>query len=296
MPLTCMDLVDEAGALALVGPDAEVFTIGDAVVAFGPAEPVIIADAVDGVTTSSVWSSREFRLRGPGPARLASRIWDADPRQPMHVFIRLGGECIYLGTARPVRGEQSNDEFMLCVLRLDSQLDQEVLDRVRPPTPPPILPGLEWLDHVNTDRGKALELFVKGWFPATGTEGPATDTQGSLPWALANFYRLAAQRPAVLGRQNRILPGSGLHPDNSAERLVFGVENQGCWTWSIPWQPGATDTDPTVWFEDDHPVPETGTAEWVPPAVPAARGCVLGSGVRVRPDPGVCSGIGLMPA
>ncbi|WP_158791125.1 hypothetical protein [Streptomyces sp. NRRL WC-3549] len=256
MPLTCLDLVDEAEALALVGPDAEMFTIGGAVVGFGAAEPVIIADAVDGLTTSCVWNSREFRLHGSGPARLASRIWDEDPRRPVHVFVRLEEACIYLGTARPVRGERSNDRFMLCVLRLDSQLDQEVLDRVRPPTTPPGLPGLEWLDHVNTDRGKALELFVKGWFPATGTDGLVTDLPGSVPWALADFYHLAARHPAVSGRQNTILPASGLRPDNSAERLVFGVENQGCWTWSFPWQPGATDTDPTVWLEDDHPVPE----------------------------------------
>ncbi|MCX5345940.1 hypothetical protein [Streptomyces atratus] len=47
-----------------------------------------------------------------------------------------------------------------------------------------------------------------------------------------------------------------MHPDSSAEHVVFGVECQGGWTWSIPWEPGATDTDPTVWFEDSHPVPE----------------------------------------
>ncbi|KUL43963.1 hypothetical protein ADL12_06490 [Streptomyces regalis] len=28
----------------------------------------------------------------------------------------------------------------------------------------------------------------------------------------------------------------------------------------------------------------------------APRGCVHGDGVRVRPDPGVCSGVGMMPA
>ncbi|MFF0593276.1 hypothetical protein [Streptomyces antibioticus] len=265
MYLTCLDLVDEAEALALAGPGAEVFTVGGAVVAFGAAESVVVADAGDSVTASGVWNSREFRLHGPGPAGLASRIWGADRRPSPHVFIRLAGTCVYLGTARPVRGEHSDDAFMFCVLSLDSPLDQEVLDRVRPPAPPPALPGLEWLDHVHTDRGRALELFAKGWFPVTGTEetegaeggeGPVADVPGSVPWALADFYRLAARRPALLGRQNTILPVGGLRPDESAERLVFGVENQGCWTWSYPWQPGATDADPTVWFEDDRPMPE----------------------------------------
>jgi hypothetical protein len=32
-----------------------------------------------------------------------------------------------------------------------------------------------------------------------------------------------------------------------------------------------------------------------PPTCPGG-GCVQGSGVRVRPDPGVCSGIGMVPA
>ncbi|MFJ2738663.1 hypothetical protein ACIO3O_03245 [Streptomyces sp. NPDC087440] len=256
MPLTCLDLVDEAEALALVGPDAEMFTMGGAVVAFGSAELVVIADAVDSVTTSCVWNSRELRLYGPGPVKLAARIWDVGTRLPLHVFIRLGGGCVYLGTARPGTGQWSDSEVLLCVLHLDSPLGQEVLDRVRPSGPSSVLPGLEWLDHVNTDRGRALELFVKGWFPATGAEGPVTEIPASVPWALANLYRLAARHPAVLGRQNGILPANGLLLDDSAERLAFGVENQGGWTWSFLWQPGAIDTDPTVWCEDDQPVPE----------------------------------------
>lgn len=32
------------------------------------------------------------------------------------------------------------------------------------------------------------------------------------------------------------------------------------------------------------------------PQWPLYRGCVHGSGVRVRPDPGVCSGVGMRPA
>jgi len=85
---------------------------------------------------------------------------------------------------------------------------------------------------------------------------PAADILGSIPRALADFYRLAAQCPAILGSHNRIRPISDLRPDSSAERFVFGVECQGGWTWSIPWEAGATDTDPTVWFDDGRLVPE----------------------------------------
>lgn len=135
-------------------------------------------------------------------------------------------------------------------------LSRETLDRVRPPTTPPPLPAPDWLGEVHANPGRALEGFLTTWYPATGPHQPAADIPGSLPRALADFHRLAARRPAILGGHNRTRPLDDLRPDGGAERLVFAVECQGGRPWSIPWGPGATDPDPTVWFDDGHPVPE----------------------------------------
>ncbi|MFJ5924666.1 hypothetical protein ACIQF6_18905 [Kitasatospora sp. NPDC092948] len=255
MPLTRLDLIDEGMAVALAGPDAEMFGIGSTVIAFGPAGPVIIADAVDELTTSGVWNSREFRLRGPGPATIAARIWEADPFQRAHVFTRLKDRCIYLGTAQRVRGEQTREQFVLCVWRLDSELSREVLDTVRPPSTPVALPDLEWLDYVRTDPATALERFVTGWYPAS--EAPSRPKLSNCtPGPLASFYRLAQERPAILGAQNRILPEAKLYTDDSADHLVFGEENQGGFVWSFRWSLDFAESDPTVWFTEEEPSPE----------------------------------------
>ncbi|MFF9297930.1 hypothetical protein [Streptomyces sp. NPDC014764] len=78
-----------------------------------------------------------------------------------------------------------------------------MLDRVRPPTAAPLSPGLDWLDRVHTDPGLALESFVTGWYPAQAETRP-TDIAipDSVPYALADFYRLTEKRPAILGGQN----------------------------------------------------------------------------------------------
>ncbi|MER7504970.1 hypothetical protein AB0L05_19665 [Nonomuraea pusilla] len=47
-------------------------------------------------------------------------------------------------------------------LRFASPLSRDVLERVRPPSTPTSLPGLDWLDHVDDDRATALRLFVEG--------------------------------------------------------------------------------------------------------------------------------------
>ncbi|MGW1658307.1 hypothetical protein [Streptomyces atratus] len=85
-----------------------------------------------------------------------------------------------------------------------------------------------------TNPGQAIERFLTNWYPATSMQEPVADIPGSIPRAPAAFYRLAAQRPAILGSHNRIKPINEIRPDSSAEHLVLGVECQGGWTWSIP--------------------------------------------------------------
>ncbi|MFD4955818.1 hypothetical protein [Streptomyces sp. NPDC058451] len=264
MQLTYLDFVDTDAALDLAGPDSEAFPVSGAIIAVGPSSAVIIANPGDDPEVSGVWNAQEFRLVGPAPAPVASRLMGpmpfttaGTPPEPLvHLFVRLDGGCVYLGVVRVSRCEAGEDILIRCHLRISPPLGRETLDRVRPPTTPPLLPGLDWLGDVRTDPGRALERFVTGWYPPTSTQEPVADIPRSIPWALADFYRLAAQRPAILGSHNRIDPINEVRPDSSAERLVFGVECQGCWTWSIPWEPGAIDTDPTVWLEDSHPVPE----------------------------------------
>lgn len=93
---------------------------------------------------------------------------------------RLEEGVVHLGAGRMQRAETelppgaTEYELVLCVLRLEAPLDQVLLDRVRPPDPPVMLPGLQWLDEVNGDRATALEQFVTGWYTATARvrEGP----------------------------------------------------------------------------------------------------------------------------
>jgi hypothetical protein len=261
---TALTQIDTDTALGLAGPDGEVFPVPGARVALGSSSTVIIADPGDHPEVSGVWNDQEFRLVGPAPAPVASRLMGpmpfttvGTPPQPLvHLFVRLDGGCLYLGAGRISRCEVSEDVLIRCHLHISPPLNREILDRVRPPVTPPPLPAPDWLGDVPANPGRALQRFLTTWYPATGTHEPAADIPGSLPRALADFYRLAAQRPAILGGHNRIRPLGDLHPDSSAERLVFGVECQGGWTWSIPWEPGATDPDPTVWFDDGHLVPE----------------------------------------
>ncbi|MFI6729599.1 hypothetical protein NRF20_42795 [Streptomyces sp. R-74717] len=248
---------------ALPVRDGEVFPVPRAMVAVGSSPTVVIADPSDEPGVSGVWNDQEFRLVGPAPP-VASRLVGpmpftaaGTPPEPLvHLFVRLDGGCLYLGTGRVSMCETSEDVLIRCRLRISPPLNREILDRVRPPATPPPLPGLAWLGNVHRNPGQAVERFLTNWYPATSTQEPIADIPGSIPRALADFYRLATQRPVILGSHNRIKRINEIRPDSSAEHLVFGVECQGGWTRSIPWEPGATDTDPTVWFEDSHPVPE----------------------------------------
>ncbi|MFI9183785.1 hypothetical protein ACIGXG_16355 [Streptomyces goshikiensis] len=264
MQRTSQNLIDTDAALNLAGPDAEVFPVPGAIVVVGPSSTVIIAHPGDDPEVSGVWNAQEFRLVGPAPAPVVSRLMGpmpfttpGTPPQPLvHLFVRLDDGCVHLGVVRVSMCEAGEDVLIRCRLRISPPLSRESLDCARPPTTLPLRPALDWLGDVHTNPGRALERFVTGWYPVTSTQELAADIPRSIPWALADFYRLAAHRPAMLGSHNRIKPINKVHPDSSAEHLVFGVECQGGWTWSIPWEPGGSDTDPTVWFEDSHPVPE----------------------------------------
>ncbi|MGW5129454.1 hypothetical protein ACWEQ7_36495 [Streptomyces sp. NPDC004069] len=260
-----LDQVDMDTALGLAGPDGTEFPVSGAMVTLGSSSTVIIADPGDDPAASGVWNDQEFCLVGPAPAPVVSRLTGPMPfttagtplpQQLVHLFVRLDGSCLYLGTGQVSMCETREDELIRCHLRISQPLSREILDRVRPPAIPPPLPAVAWLDYVHTNPGQALERFLTSWYPATSTQAPAADMPGSVPRALADFHRLAAQRPAILGSHNRIEPISEVRTDSRAERLIFAVECQGCWTWSIPWEPDAADTDPTVWFEESHPVPE----------------------------------------
>ncbi|MEU6442627.1 hypothetical protein [Streptomyces sp. NPDC047046] len=241
---------------ALVGNSAaaERFTVGGAGVVMGPAGTVIIAEANDATAESGVWSAEEVRLAGRAPAPVTERLmgapWGAvEGSLPIHVAVRVGGEVAYLGAARVSRAGSSDGVLTDCALRFEVPLGRGLLDRVRPQRPPGHLPGLEWLDHVNGDRAAALEQFVTGWHPtADATAAAADDSAQRLPEGLRQLYRLAKQRPSALGVQNRILPGPELYTDRLGEMLVFGVENQGGFSWELLWTAEVPEADPTVWF------------------------------------------------
>jgi hypothetical protein len=240
------------------------FTVGGASVVIGPVGMVIIAEAGDAPAKSCVWNAEEVRLIGPAPAPVTERLmgspWGMDEGSlPIHIAIRFGGEVMYLGTAHVSQAGTSDGVLTDCELRFEAPLSRDILNRVRPPLPPEHLPGLEWLGNLNGDRAAALEQFVTGWYPtADATESPTSDSSSRLPGGLRQLYRLAKQRPGALGTQNRILPEPDLHTDHLGEMLVFGVENQGGFFWSLLWTLEGPEADPTVWFRefDEEPIAE----------------------------------------
>ncbi|MFI0263133.1 hypothetical protein ACH4OW_29380 [Streptomyces sp. NPDC017056] len=131
-----------------------------------------------------------------------------------------------------------------------------MLDAVRPVPAPGPVPGVEWVDLVNTEPIQALESFVLGWFPAEETApADARSTAGepdSLPLALSAFHRLAGLRPAIHRFHDPVLR----HPKHASgplgDRLVFAEWAGASMDWSIPWSPHGPDkTDPFVWHTED---------------------------------------------
>ncbi|WP_042804597.1 hypothetical protein [Streptomyces sp. C] len=258
---------DEERIPDLVGDSAmaERFTVGGASVVMGPSGMLIIAEVGDDPSRSGVWNAEEVRLFGPAPAPVTDRLmgapWGAgESSLPIHIAVRLEEQVLYLGSAQVSQVGTSDGVLTDCELLLESPLTRDLLDRVRPPRPPlpPLdLPGVEWLRHVNGDRAAALDEFVTGWYPAVA-ESPSTHPVSPLPGGLRQLYRLAEKRPEVLGVQNRILPAPDLHTDHLGEMLVFGVENQGGFSWSLQWTLDEHEADPTIWFRefDEEPIAE----------------------------------------
>ncbi len=71
---------------------------------------------------------------------------------PIHLFAHLDRGCLPLGTelcrARAVNYVE---------LELDQPLSREMLNAIRPVPAPGPVPGVEWVDHVETDPIRALE-------------------------------------------------------------------------------------------------------------------------------------------
>ncbi|MCX4744514.1 hypothetical protein OG455_03095 [Kitasatospora sp. NBC_01287] len=255
MPLTRLDMVDEDVLLGLAGPDVRVFPVPGAVVALGASGTAIVADAGDDAAVSGVWNEEEFRLIGPAPEPVRARLMGPmpftthladDPELPIHLAVRVDGRCLYLGVVQVGGCEGAEDELTSCDLWIDPSLSRETLAVVRPPGAMPILPGLEWLEGIGRDPQHALEMFVTGWYPETDTVPSVRTVPDFVPPALADFYRLAEKRPAILGEQNFIEPLAALAPGGREGRLRFADENQGGWDWSVSWEPDAASTDPAV--------------------------------------------------
>ncbi|CAM5525356.1 hypothetical protein STANM337S_04085 [Streptomyces tanashiensis] len=149
-------------------------------VVVGPSSTVIIADPSATTASSGVWSDQEFRLVGPTPATVTSRLMGplpftgagTSPQPPVHLFVRLDGSCLYLGTIQVSWCEASEDVLLRCHLRINPPLSREVLDWVRPTATAPPLPAVDWLGDVQTNTGQALKRFLTNWYPTTHPQEP----------------------------------------------------------------------------------------------------------------------------
>jgi hypothetical protein len=141
-------------------------------------------------------------------------------------------------------------------LQLDQPLTREMLDAVRPvPTAGPV-PGVQWVDHVETDPIRALESFVLDWFPAEENELAEEEISAgeldNLPEALAAFHRLARLRPAIHRFHDPVLKKPRRASGPLGDRLVFAMWNGAGRGWSIPWPPKEPgQADPRVWLTED---------------------------------------------
>ncbi|MFI5808957.1 hypothetical protein [Streptomyces sp. NPDC051561] len=114
-------------------------------------------------------------------------------------------------------------------------------------------PGVEWLEHLDADPVKALEMFVHAWYPAgipEKREPTAEDAvpDADLPPALAALAGLVRHHPGLSDFSNPLMPAQVRGPRN--DRLVFATENQGTSHWAITW-PLTGEADQPVWRIDD---------------------------------------------
>ncbi|GAA2004853.1 hypothetical protein [Catenulispora subtropica] len=247
-----LDLLNEGEVARLTGADV-IGCHGPGAVAYLGSDAVsIVADPVDDPEASGVRSRYSFHLQGPFVGDLGVRVLKHPPARngpedlrPIHLFARLPEGCLYLGAGTVGLATFANDLLYEAELDIEPPLPAEMLDRVRRPSEPGELPGLDWIEALEQDPGEALDTLVHAWFPKTSEDlGQVNHAGWTIPGFLSRFYQLARHRPAVLGVQNFInLPE---HWYETADGLVaFGAENQGGFRWFF--DPGQD--DPEIWID-----------------------------------------------
>ncbi|MER6275581.1 hypothetical protein ABT202_04610 [Streptomyces sp900105245] len=270
MPQKLPPLITEAAALAVAGVGLHRYEMGPAVIGAGADATVVIVESGDNPGVSGVQDATNVLLHGDAVTALRPRLEFRAP-WPLHVFARLDGDCLPLGTALCRGGSSTPDHLHHARLELDKPLTREVLDAVRPVPEPGPVPGADWVGLVESDPIRALEAFVLGWFPAgaAGSIGERTnegEQPDNLPEALRAFYSLARLRPAVLGFHNPVLQQPQRTSGPFGDRLVFAVDAEGIRDWSIAWPPKTktpSENDPRVWLTEDPSMddPETSPEE-----------------------------------
>ncbi|WP_418955903.1 hypothetical protein [Streptomyces tritici] len=248
--MTPPPLVTEATALSLAGSGLVRYAMGTALIGAGADATVVVVEPGDDPGVSGVQDATCVLVRGDRIPELHPRF-DFLAAPPLHVFARLDGGCLPLGTARCRGMSSAPASFDRAELCLDEPLTREVLDTVRPVPAPGRAPApVDWVDQVDTDPVRALESFVLAWFPETEPAGgTATAGHDDLPEPLAAFHRLARLRPALYGFHDPVLEAPRRAAGPRGGRLVFAVRSGAGMDWSIPWP--TERADPRVWHTED---------------------------------------------
>ncbi|MEO3742307.1 hypothetical protein [Plantactinospora sp. B5E13] len=272
MSPTLPRLITEEAAFSVAGAGLRRYEMGPATIGAGADATVVIVARGDNPGVSGVQDSTKVLLYGDRIPDLHSRFCFQSPL-PIHVFARLDQGCLPLGTARCRRTSAYPADFHHAELELYEPLTRDMLDAVRPVPPPGAVPGVEWVDHVETDPSQALESFVLGWFSAEEYEPAESESAAGeldhLPEALAAFHRLARLRPAIHRFVDPVLTEPRLASGPLGDRLVFAAWNGGGMDWSIRWPPEEPgDAGPRVWLTED---PYAAEPETILEAEPLSR-------------------------
>jgi hypothetical protein len=81
-----------------------------------------------------------------------------------HNHLRQG--CLPLGTALCRGGASEPASLNFAKVEAEQPLTREVSGVARPVPAPGPVPGVEWVNHVETDPIEAMGSSVLGWFPA----------------------------------------------------------------------------------------------------------------------------------
>ncbi|WP_326682825.1 hypothetical protein [Streptomyces sp. NBC_01237] len=251
--------VDEGALSDRLGPDATRFDLTGVSLIVGATEIQIIADANADPASSGVRSRDQFRLVGEVPADIDEAltgyrdIWSfGELRQrPVSIAIRVGIGCLLLGRAEFRHWRPGRYEFEFV-----EPLTSSMLEMVRPSVPDPVLPTPTWVDLVAARPQEALTLFVESWFARSRQPSINTSAE-AVPAALAAFYRLAEERPGILGSHNYVHEPEPDRCGRGEEHLSFACEVQGCWSWCCPRRPDTENGEHTVLLvRDDEALPE----------------------------------------